>query len=92
MGVPEMEWYLLVIGLAVLIGLYILMVWLYKPLGLLFRLALCAITGIILLILSNFFLGFVDIRLALNPFTILVAGVLQLPGIIMLIIIALWFT
>ncbi|MBF7084171.1 pro-sigmaK processing inhibitor BofA family protein [Desulfallas sp. Bu1-1] len=86
-----LEWNLLVIGLAVLLGLYIVVTLFYKPLGLLVRLFVCAITGVVLLSVFNFILGYVGLHVAFNPFTVLVAGILQLPGLIMLLVLTHWF-
>jgi len=85
-----MEWNLLVIGAIMVVGLLSLLV-LFKPLGLLLKLALYAVTGVIILSICNFILGFLDMHLAVNLFTILIAGVLQVPGIVMLLIISQWF-
>ena len=92
-----MEWNLLLnmlmtvaTGVIVLVGVFFLAV-LFKPLGLLLKLALYAVTGVIILSICNFILGFLDLHLAVNLFTILIAGVLQVPGIIMLLIISQWF-
>jgi len=81
---------LLATGAAVLVGVFFLAV-LFKPLGLLLKFALYAVTGVIFLSICNFILGFLDMHLAVNLFTILIAGILQVPGIIMLLVINQWF-
>lgn len=81
---------LLVAGAAVLVGVFSLAV-LFKPLGLLLKLALYAVTGVIFLSICNLILGFLDMHLAVNLFTILIAGILQVPGVIMLLVINQWF-
>ncbi|WP_051273369.1 pro-sigmaK processing inhibitor BofA family protein [Desulfotruncus alcoholivorax] len=86
-----MEWNLLIIGATVFAGVFFL-AGLFKPLGLLIKLAIPAVTGVILLSICNFILGFLNMHLAVNFFTILIAGILQVPGIIMLLIINQWFT
>lgn len=77
-------------GVTALVAVFFLTA-LFKPLAVLLKLALYAVTGVILLAISNFILGFLDMHLAVNFFTILIAGVLQVPGIIMLLIISQWF-
>jgi len=87
-----MEWFLLVMGLAIiLLGLYVIGVLLYRPLRLLIGLLACLVTGTVLLAILNFVLGFVDMHVAFNPFTVLIAGILQIPGLVMLVLLTLWF-
>ncbi len=86
-----MEWNLFIIGAVLLLGLYVMMALLYQPIRLLVRLLACLVTGVVLLVPANFILGYVDMHLAINPFTVLVAGILQLPGLVMLIVLSLLF-
>jgi inhibitor of the pro-sigma K processing machinery len=46
---------------------------------------------VVLLSVFNFILGYVGLHVAFNPFTVLVAGILQLPGLIMLLVLTHWF-
>ncbi len=64
---------------------------LLKPLKMLFSLVLCAATGFVLLWLLNLALGLVDMHVAINPFTVLVAGIFQLPGLFLLVVLTMWF-
>jgi len=85
------EWYLLAIGLVVLLGIYLVLTLFYKPLSLLVKLLAYMIMGLVLLCLGNFVLGFFNLHVAINPITIMVAGVLQFPGLVMLILLGIWF-
>lgn len=86
-----MEWYLLLTILAGLLLFYLAAVLLYKPVRLLLNLLVCVVTGTVLLFLLNLVLGLVDMHVAVNPFTILVAGIFQLPGLVLLVVLTLWF-
>lgn len=86
-----MEWYLLLLILGGLLLFYLAVVALYKPLRLLFNLAVCAVTGTILLGLLNLALGFANMHVAFNPFTVLVAGIFHLPGLVLLVVLTRWF-
>jgi inhibitor of the pro-sigma K processing machinery len=86
------EWYLLAIGAAIILsGLYVIGMLLYRPLRLLIGLLACLVTGTVLLAILNFVLGFVDMHVAFNPFTVLIAGMLQIPGLVLLVLLTVWF-
>ncbi len=85
-----MEWYLLALFVAVMLFFYLAVVVLYKPLRLLLNLAVSLVTGLVLLFLLNLLLGCFGMHVAVNPFTVLVAGLLQLPGVLLLLILAVW--
>lgn len=80
-----MEWKLFFIGMAGLFGLYLVGTVLYKPLRFLLRLAAWALLGIVLLTVINAIFGQFGFHIAINPVTILTAGILQLPGIVLLV-------
>ena len=86
-----MEWYLLLLILGGLLLFYLAVVVLYKPLRLLFNLAVCVVTGTVLLWLLNLALGFANMQVAFNPFTVLVAGIFHLPGLVLLVVLTRWF-
>lgn len=86
-----MEWQLAVIILAVLAGLYIANTFMYRPLRRLLSLAVCLVTGTVLVTLLNWCLGFFNMHVAFNLFTVLVAGILHLPGLVMLVVLSQWF-
>ncbi len=81
---------MLVIGL-LLLGLYIMPTIMYRPLRWLLRLAGCLVIGMVFLVLLNWGLGFLDMHVAFNPFTMLIAGILRLPGLVLLVLISQWF-
>ncbi|MGI6492565.1 MAG: pro-sigmaK processing inhibitor BofA family protein [Pelotomaculum sp.] len=80
------EWKYVIIGMGGLIGLYLVGTALLHPLRLLFRLAAWIVLGVVLLLALNSVLGYFGFHIAINPFTILTAGVLQLPGIVLLVL------
>lgn len=86
-----MEWNLLVIGSMALLGLYIMTTAMYRPLRWLLKSAWCLVVGTVLLILLNWGLEFLDMHVSYNLFTVLVAGILQLPGLVMLVLMNHWF-
>lgn len=86
-----MEWNLLLTAIAVLLGMYFVVVLFRKQLAYLVRLFVCMVTGAVLLAAFNFILGYAGLHIAINPFTMLVTGILQLPGLIMLLILTRWF-
>jgi len=64
---------------------------LLKPFKLLLSLAVCAATGVVFLWLLNLALGLVDMHVVVNPFTVLVAGIFKLPGLLLLVVLTMWF-
>lgn len=82
-----MEWKYIFIGLTGLLGLYLVGTVLFRPLRFLIRLAAWAVLGGILLAAINTVFGHFGFHIAINPVTILTAGVLQLPGVVLLVLI-----
>ncbi len=81
-----MEWnaaLLIMLGLCVL---FLLGTVLVKPLLLLFRASFYLLAGLVLLLLVNLVLGKIGMHLAVNPATILTAGVLHVPGVVLLLV------
>ncbi len=72
---------LIMLGLCILFLLGTVIV---RPLKLLFRAVVCLSIGALLLVVVNAALGGLGFHLALNPFTILTAGLLNIPGVILL--------
>ncbi|WP_161821038.1 pro-sigmaK processing inhibitor BofA family protein [Sporotomaculum syntrophicum] len=85
-----MEWFLLVIGLLIL-GLYVNATIISKTLRWLFSLVGYLFIGTVLLVLLNWGLGYLEMHVAYNPFTVLVAGILRLPGLVVLVFMSQWF-
>lgn len=86
-----MEWKFIVIGLAGLVGLYLIGTVLFQPLRFLVRLAACMLLGGGLLLALNAVFGHWGFHIAINPVTVFTAGVLQLPGVALLVLINCFF-
>lgn len=81
-----MEWkyaFLVLIGLC---GLFIAAACLAKPIKWLLRLISYAVVGSVLILLMNIALHQVGMHIALNPATVLTAGILQIPGAVLLVV------
>ncbi len=75
--------------LAFLFGLfllYILGMLLVIPIRLIIKLIINGILGGILLLIVNLIGSFIGINITINPLTAIIAGVLGIPGIILLIV------
>lgn len=59
---------------------------LVRPLRFLMKLVFNSLVGLILLVVFNFIGGFVDFTIPVNLITVLAAGFLGLPGLILLIL------
>ncbi len=82
-----MEWkyaFIVIIGLC---GLFVAAAFLARPIKLLLNLASYAVVGTVLILLLNVVLRQMGMRIALNPATVLTAGILQIPGAILLVVI-----
>lgn len=86
-----MEWKYVIIGLAGLFGLYLVGTALFRPLKFLIRLIAWTALGVVLLWAINLALGYFGFHIAINPLTILTAGILQLPGIVLLVVLNILF-
>lgn len=86
-----MEWKYMIIGLAGLFGLYLVGTALFRPLKFLIRLTIWAALGVVLLLAINAAFGYFGFHIAINPLTILTAGVLQLPGVVLLVLLNVLF-
>ncbi len=76
-----MEWKYVIIGLAGLFGLYLVGTALFRPLKFLIRLTAW----------TNAVFGYLGFHIAINPLTILTAGILQLPGVVLLVMLNVLF-
>lgn len=70
-------------------GLYLLGSFVVTPLKYLFRLFAYVVVGALLLAVVNFGGSFFGFHVAINPVTILTAGLLQVPGVVLLIVLTL---
>jgi len=74
------------IGMAGLLGLYLMGTVLFRPLRFLIRLAAWSMLGAFLLVALNTLFGYFGFHIAVNLWTILTAGLLQLPGVVLLVL------
>ncbi len=81
-----MEWTTILLALAGLFVLYFLVMFFLKPLRLIIKLAVYLVIGALLLTLVNLISANFGLHIPLNPFTLLTAGVLQVPGVILLVL------
>ncbi|MGI5881054.1 MAG: pro-sigmaK processing inhibitor BofA family protein [Syntrophomonadaceae bacterium] len=72
-------------GILVLIILYAVAKVFMQPIKLLWKLVINSAVGIILLLIVNYVGAYFDFSLPINIITVLVAGFLGLPGILLLI-------
>ena len=81
-----MEWKTVFLSLAGLFVLYLAGSMLLKPLRWLIRVASWALVGVVLLVVINVIFGRAGFHIAINPVTVLTAGVLQVPGVLLLVL------
>ncbi len=86
-----MEWKLIIVALAGLFGFYLVGSILFRPLRFLIRLTAWALLGGALLAAINALFGHIGFHIAINPATILTAGLLQLPGVALLVLLNCFF-
>ena len=67
--------------------LYLIGMLLVIPIKLIFRLIANGIMGGILLLIVNLIGGFIGLSLIINPITAIIAGILGIPGVVLLLII-----
>lgn len=71
--------------LFLLVIVFIIAQLIMKPLKLVWKLVINSIVGLVLLMLTNFIGAYFDFSLPLNVLTVLIAGFLGVPGILLLI-------
>jgi len=69
-----------------IVGMVIVVKLFSWPLKILVKLVLNCVFGVLLLLLANFAGSYVNINIAINPATALIAGFLGVPGVIFLMI------
>jgi len=72
-------------GLFLLVAIYIGAQLIMKPLKLISKLIINSLIGIVLLLIANYGESFFGFELPINIITILVAGFLGIPGILLLV-------
>lgn len=86
-----MKWDILILGFLGLAGLYFAGQVVYRPLWVFLRLVVSLAIGGLLLVLTNAVLSKFDLHVAVNIVTLLVAGFLQVPGVILLVLLDLLY-
>ncbi len=86
-----MEWKFIFLVLLVLCGFFVTAAFLSGPIKLLFRLGSYLVIGTLLITVVNFFSSQTGLHIPFNPFTVLTAGILQLPGALMLVVLSYLF-
>ncbi|MTI82070.1 MAG: pro-sigmaK processing inhibitor BofA [Firmicutes bacterium] len=81
-----MEWTTILLALVGLLGLYLVGIFIVKPLKLIFKLVVYLVVGAFLILFVNLISSQFGIHIPLNPFTLITAGVLQVPGVILLVL------
>lgn len=76
---------IIIAALFLLAVIYIIAQIAVKPIKLLWKLVLNSAIGLGLLLLTNYFGAFVDVNLPINILTVLIAGFLGIPGVVLLI-------
>lgn len=81
-----MEWTTIIMALIGLFGLYLVGVFIAKPLRFFFKMSMYLLVGVLLISFVNLIGNNFGIHIPLNPFTIVTAGLLQVPGLILLLL------
>lgn len=76
---------IIIAALFLLAVIYIIAQVAVKPIKLLWKLVLNSAIGLGLLLLTNYLGTFVDVNLPINIITVLIAGFLGIPGVVLLI-------
>ncbi|HHW44639.1 SigmaK-factor processing regulatory BofA [Desulfofundulus thermobenzoicus] len=91
-GVGRVDLKLVFLLLAGFLGLILVVGVFTAPLKFFLRLGFYAVAGWVILTVANFLLDRCGLHIALNPVTLLTAGVLHLPGVILLALLDYLFT
>lgn len=82
-----MEIKTIILSLLGLIGLYLFAAMFARPLVLLGKLVISLAVGCFMLVLVNLVCGGLGFHIAINPITLLTAGILQVPGVVLLVLV-----
>lgn len=82
-----MEWKTVLLSLLGLLGLYLFGTIFARPLVLIGKVGVSLVVGTVLLVLVNVLCGGLGLHIAINPVTLLTAGLLQVPGVILLVLV-----
>ncbi|AEG58398.1 pro-sigmaK processing inhibitor BofA family protein [Desulforamulus ruminis] len=81
-----METKTIILSLLGLLGLYLFGTIFARPLVLIGRVGISLLVGGLLLALVNVACGGLGLHIAINPVTLLTAGILQIPGVVLLVL------
>ncbi len=76
---------IIIAAIFLLVVIYIIAQVAVKPIKLLWKLLLNSAIGLVLLLLTNYLGAFIDINIPINILTVLIAGFLGIPGVVLLI-------
>lgn len=82
-----METKTIILSLLGLFGLYLFGTIFARPLVLIGKLGVSLVVGGLLLALVNVVCGGLGLHIAINPVTLLTAGILQVPGVLLLVLV-----
>ena len=82
-----METKTIILSLLGLLGLYLFGTIFARPLVLIGRVGISLLVGGLLLALVNVICGGLGLHIAINPVTLLTAGILQIPGVVLLVLV-----
>ena len=80
----------MIISLTLILGLLLLILFfkiIAKPIKWILKLLLNALLGLVILVVVNFFGAFVGLKITVGWLSAIVAGVLGLPGVVLLLLI-----
>ncbi|MBO8127835.1 MAG: pro-sigmaK processing inhibitor BofA family protein [Peptococcaceae bacterium] len=85
-----MDWQMVLLALMGLLGLYLVATFFITPFKYLCRLVGYMVLGTVFLFLVNLGGSVFGFHIAINPITVLTAGILQVPGVVLLILLKLF--
>ncbi len=76
---------IIIAALFLLVILYIIAQIAIKPIKLLWKILINSVIGLVLLLITNYLGVYFDFSIPVNVFTVLIAGFLGIPGVLLLI-------
>ncbi len=81
-----MEWKYLFMALLGTLGILLMGSTVMRPLRFMIKAVVYFSLGVVFLLVANVFLGMLGMHIGINPVTAFLAGVLHLPGVILLVV------
>jgi len=72
-------------ALFLIVIIYIVAQVIMKPIKLLWKIIINSAIGLVLLMVANYLAGYIDFNIPINIITVLIAGFLGIPGILLLV-------